>query len=200
MTTVPLSLLYHVGVKHSPTPQECALHTEQLKTRPNTPSVGFGITLNFLPAWCITLTSQQGKLSLREGDSWPEAGRLGLEPKHGYPGAFLCSLVLALSCVTLTRLLPLSASVSRGVCNEMTWAEAAGAVLAMQSVPCCQSSTGPPSAHCSSWPSTIHGERPHCSETPPYPPQDPLTPGGQNSLVTPKAPLHRPRWPGTAGP
>lgn len=33
------SFLYHVGSKHSPTPQECALHTEQLQTRSHTPSL-----------------------------------------------------------------------------------------------------------------------------------------------------------------
>lgn len=96
------SFLYHVGSKHSPAPQEDALHSEQLKTRLYTPSVGFTKALNLIPAWCVTPTLQQGKLSLREGNSCSQA-ELGLEPEHGHPGAFLFSLVLAPSCVTLDK-------------------------------------------------------------------------------------------------
>lgn len=72
---------------------ECGLHTEQLKTRSYTPSVGFRTALDLIPAWCISPTLQQEKMSLREGTSWPGA-KLGLESEDGDPAAFPGSLVL----------------------------------------------------------------------------------------------------------
>lgn len=97
---------------------ECSLHTEQLKMRSYTPSVGFRTALDLIPAWSISPTLQQGKMSLREGNSWPGA-KPGLEPEDGHPAAFPGSLVLAPSCVTLANLFS-SPFLSFPLCNMLT--------------------------------------------------------------------------------
>lgn len=45
-------------------------------------------TLNLSPLWYVILILQQGKLSVREGGSWPEAG-WGLKPECDHSGALI---------------------------------------------------------------------------------------------------------------
>lgn len=178
--------------------------------------------MNRIPAWCVTPAVQQGKLSLREGNSWPE-GELGLEPEHGHPELSCAAWCLAPRLCDLGQTTsPLGASVSPGVqcrwshpchtVSEMTWTKQAA--QSWPRAPCTVARVrGAFHVHCCGRPRTIHGQHPHLPQTP-HPPRtlapcenetrghsrSPLHMPGQLPQVTPDQEAQMPRGPGTAGP